>query len=178
MTEQWKAVVGHAGYEVSDLGRVRSYRPLSGRGPYVSVPRLLALRSVKGGKYQMVCLSVYGEVRTKVRPVHQLVLEAFVGPCPSGMEALHRDDNGTNNVLDNLRWGTRAENIEDKIANGKQIKGESHPLSKLTEAQIAEIRAAIPTWKRGMGRRFAEKFGVTETNVSYIKRGKTWKELA
>jgi len=57
--------------------------------------------------------------RGKNVSVHTLVLEAFVGPCPPGEEALHADDNPANNRWpENLSWGTRSKNLADRIANG------------------------------------------------------------
>lgn len=55
------------------------------------------------------------------RTVHSLVLEAFTGPCPEGMEARHLDDNPTNNRLENLVWGTRSENSQDAIRNDRHF---------------------------------------------------------
>jgi hypothetical protein len=52
--------------------------------------------------------------------VHKLVMEAFVGPCPPGKQCLHRDGNGLNNRLENLRWGTPEENTQDMIKHGRQ----------------------------------------------------------
>jgi hypothetical protein len=52
------------------------------------------------------------------RYVHDLMLEAFVGPRPEGEECLHADDIGSHNVIGNLRWGTRTENLLDCVRNG------------------------------------------------------------
>ena len=120
VTEQWKPVVGYEGlYEVSDHGRVRSLdrtvsyskewnRRLSGRV-------LKSPLSVNGG-YPQVRLTKNNRGSTK--SIHRLVLEAFVGPCPEGMQACHYDDDPTNNRLENLRWGTRSHNERDKLRNG------------------------------------------------------------
>src|SRR5699024_6464865 len=51
--------------------------------------------------------------------VHRLVLEAFVGPCPDGMEACHWDDDKTNNHVSNLRWATQSDNMHDRVRNGR-----------------------------------------------------------
>jgi hypothetical protein len=121
MTEQWRAIPGYEGYyEASSIGRVRS------------VARSVA--AVRGGKtviwnlksknirprsklgYSQVTLSV-AAVHRHFR-VHRLVLESFVGPCPDGMEALHANDIRDDNRLENLRWGTRTENLHDMVRNG------------------------------------------------------------
>ena len=63
--------------------------------------------------YRRVCLDLNGKVCT--RTVHVLVLLAFIGPCPEGMEGCHYPDtNKANNRLSNLRWDTHAENMKDK----------------------------------------------------------------
>ena len=60
--------------------------------------------------------------RTGGYSVHRLVLEAFVGPMPEAMETRHLDGNPANNCLDNLRYGTRAENEADKRLHAKPRK--------------------------------------------------------
>jgi len=50
--------------------------------------------------------------RGNSRLVHQLVLEAFKGPCPPGMECLHKNHTPGDNKLSNLKYGTRSENIK------------------------------------------------------------------
>src|SRR5262249_4354731 len=49
--------------------------------------------------------------------VHRLVLEAFVGPCPPGMEARHVNGIKTDNRLVNLQWGTHRQNMRDKATH-------------------------------------------------------------
>lgn len=113
--EQWRPVPGYPGYEVSDLGRVMSYRR--------SRPKVLR-QGVHPKGYLRVGL--YGESRDGARyryspntlTVHQLVMQAFVGPCPDGMEIRHLDGDPTNNALSNLRYGTHAENVADSIEHG------------------------------------------------------------
>lgn len=66
--------------------------------------------------------------------VHRLVLLAFTGPCPDGMEALH--DNGVHGDarLSNLRWGTKSENCLDLVRHGTHVHARrthcprNHPL--------------------------------------------------
>ena len=106
MNEIWKPVVGFEGlYDVSSEGRVRSYR----REP---APKLLKPGIASNG-YPSVVLG-----RGNTRMVHRLVAEAFHGLCPLGCEVRHRDGDRTNPRADNLRWGTRSENIRDAVRNG------------------------------------------------------------
>lgn len=116
--ERWRPVVGHEGYyEVSDRGRVRSLGRMANRGRAGwrwMDGRILQLNE-SNGRY-MVALSVKGEVRQST--VGPLVLEAFVGPRPPGMECCHWDDHPKNDVLENLRWDTTVANMADKLRNG------------------------------------------------------------
>jgi hypothetical protein len=54
------------------------------------------------------------------RLMHRLMLETFRGPRPKGQECRHLDDNKHNWRIENLKWGTRFENGQDRVRNGKQ----------------------------------------------------------
>lgn len=100
-------------YEVSDRGRVRSIARVVQRvrrGSQTIHERILNYGIANNG-YPRVNLSRQSKVTGYL--VHRLVLEAFVGPCPANMEALHHDGDKTNCTLSNLRWGTSAENKAD-----------------------------------------------------------------
>jgi hypothetical protein len=60
----------------------------------------------------------YVNLKGKGRRIHRLVLQAFVGPCPAGQECCHGDGDPSNNVLSNLRWGTRSDNRRDSVGHG------------------------------------------------------------
>jgi hypothetical protein len=69
-------------------------------------------RTRKG--YLKVNLDVGG--KNVARCVHQLVLEAFVGPKPEGQEGCHfPDPDKSNNSVANLRWDTHLENVRDRV---------------------------------------------------------------
>lgn len=95
--EQWRPVVQDPRYEVSSEGRVRG-------------PNGISSRSQSAGYIQ-----VY--IRGRLRYVHTLILEAFIGPRPKGMLALHQNDVKLDNRLANLRWGTRMQNADDAKRN-------------------------------------------------------------
>lgn len=125
--EIWRPVVGHKGkYEVSSLGRVRSLPRIFERGPGTRTRgTMVRWKGKMLNPTPMECsghLVVGIGLRGRLRLVHHLVLEAFVGPRPLGMECLHRNDIPDDNWIGNLRWGTRAENIEDAFRNGGRIR--------------------------------------------------------
>lgn len=123
LTERWLPIPGFEGlYDVSDMGRVRSSRAGRVRSATAHPSGHLKIQLHKNG----VRHDWY---------VHQLVLLAFVGPCPEGMEGCHFPDRSpSNNRLDNLRWDTRSGNRRDAIAHGTAFAARircprDHPLS-------------------------------------------------
>lgn len=174
--EIWKDIPGFPGYQVSDLGRVHSYRSPNGKGEFVTTPNLIKQTKAKGKKYYRVHLSVNGKHYHK--NVHILVLTTFRGPRPSTKhDACHDDGNEENNTLLNLYWGTKKENAADRIRHGTQCRGEKIGVSVLSTSQVEEILEHLPKWKKGDGNMFAVKFGVSDSTISQIKLGKTWNHL-
>lgn len=115
----WRPVPGWVGfYEVSDDGQVRSLpRVIVGRTGKPLPVRGRTLRPTPNEDgYLKVALS-RDNTRT-TRGVHQIVLEAFVGPAPDGAEACHNNGNPADNRATNLRWDTRSGNRRDRLRHG------------------------------------------------------------
>ena len=120
MQEVWKPVPGYEGlYEVSDQGRVRSLdRDITQKsrwGTWFTLRKkgkLLRPGRMPQG-HQSVALG-----RRNSQCVHKLVLMAFVGPAPDRHECCHNNGDPSDNRLENLRWGTRRENILDAVKHG------------------------------------------------------------
>ena len=118
--EVWRPVVGYEGlYEVSSHGAVRRVDRLTKTGKLIK-GSVLKVRPLPSGRPR-VNLSKNGKI-VDAYP-YRLALEAFVGPCPPGMEALHWDDDHSNNAISNLRWGTRTDNMRDMSRNGNGNAG-------------------------------------------------------
>ncbi|KKN85952.1 hypothetical protein LCGC14_0273640 [marine sediment metagenome] len=100
--------------------------------------------------------------------VHRLVLLAFVGPCPEGMEGCHTNDVGEDNHLTNLRWGTPAENREDARRNGRILYGDKNPRASVTDEQRKEVKRLAGTMSH---RRIAQVVGMPYSTVGHIIRG-------
>jgi len=109
------------------------------------------------------------------RLVHRLVLEAFIGPCPWGMQCRHDDGNPANNFLMNLLWGTPRENQLDRKRHGTSMEGETHPGARFSEQQILEMIAELDAGARQVD--VARKYGTYQGYVSKIYRRKNWKCL-
>ena len=170
MGEKWVSVVGHEGwYEISDLGRTRRSRP---GGSNTFVGRIYKPRVHKRG-YLEVSLSIDG--KKYYCRVHRLVAEAFIGPCPDGMEVNHKDGDKLNNTPENLEYITHADNVAHAHATGlHDNKGEKHPLSKLTESNVHEIRRLFG---KETHEAIAKRFGVCRATISLIASGKNWSSL-
>lgn len=120
--EKWLAVPGKEGrYEVSDYGQVLSLeREGRNRHGVCRIPSKVLTPFLTGTKpYQYLTVRLYdGSNGYRNHRVHQLVLQAFVGPQPEGLLALHRNGDYTDNRLENLRYGTPSENTQDSKAHG------------------------------------------------------------
>ena len=117
MKALWLPVSGWDYYEVSSLGQVRSTdRVVPAKNGSTAVRRGKVLSPATHRGYLAVRLRNASRDRTV--KVHTLVLEAFVGPKPDGLEARHLNGNSTDNRADNLVWGTRSENNLDRVAHG------------------------------------------------------------
>lgn len=172
MTEEvWKPVVGFEGlYEVSNLGRVRSLdRVLHSGGAVRGYPRRVRGRILKPQQHPAGYLHV-GLGQAGSRIIGPLVLAAFRGPRPSDRhEACHNNGRKHDNVLTNLRWGTEAENAQDKVAHGTSPRGENNGCAKLTEADVLAIRAS------SAGRQsLAATYDVHAKHIDRIRRGTRW----
>lgn len=111
--EKWVPIDGYDNYEVSNMGRVRSY--IRAGGEKLKLPELKTQCPDNRG-YLVVSLSRYS--KTKTFQVHLLVLNAFVGPSPEGFEARHLNSNRFDNQLSNLEWNTKRRNIDDRMETG------------------------------------------------------------
>ena len=134
--EEWRAVPGYEGlYSASTLGRIKSLQ----RGRRIGNKILSAAGGHKGG-YLIVALSKGGITRTF--SVHRLVLLAFVGARPTGLESRHLDGNPANNRVANLCYATWAENDGDKDKHNTRPRGENHWHRTMTDALVREIRTS------------------------------------
>lgn len=161
--ERWVAVPGFAAsYEVSNLGRVKSF-----------------VRNSKGRILQTgLHTSGYPSTRigTDVWLVHRLVMFSFRGPCPSGKEVCHNDGDPFNSRLSNLRYGTRKTNRRDMSKHGTQHRGETSPSSKLTATSVKAARKLYRSGKYSF-EHLAKRFKVSAGALEQAVRGTTWAHI-
>jgi len=148
MTEIWLPVVGYEGlYEVSSEGRVRSLGKVLtdslGRTRRIK-PRILK-RSYSHG---YPSIGLHGPQRSCTRTVHILVMEAFIGPRPPGLnEIRHYPDPDKNNArLENLSYGTHSQNAFDRVEHG------THPMANKTRCKHGHPLTGDNVYFRAEGR--------------------------
>lgn len=163
MSEQWRQISGYEGlYDVSDLGRIRSWhRPEA---------RILS-GSAAGNGYRKIRLAKDGEWED--RYIHDVVLTEFVGPRPKRADAAHGNGVRDDNRLTNLRWASRSENHADKRLHGTMCAGETHGRRKLNAEQVKEIRASSLSC-----RKLSRQFGVGPMQIHRIRTGQNWSATA
>lgn len=126
-TETWRPIPDWPGYEVSDLGRVRSTDrtvEVTGKTPRRLRGRIIQSFPNPQDNRAMARLSRRNFKRTHYVAV--LVLSAFVGPRPDGMETCHNDGDATNDRLSNLRWDTHVANVQDTVRLGRHNSSKTH----------------------------------------------------
>lgn len=163
-SEVWRAVPTTPGHDVSNLGRVRSWR-----GPFGVKRRVPRLRKPSINLTEGVPMLVYFDLEARKhvgRTVHSLVAEVFIGPRPDGLEIRHLDGDNMNNRVENLAYGTHRENERDKIRHGTSQHGENNHQCKLTRKQVAAIRRS-----KELLRVLAARYGVWESQISRIRNG-------
>lgn len=173
MCERWKKIPGYEDlYQVSDLGRVKSFISWNGTNT----------RILKPGQdtHGYFAVNLYRRKKVKFTYIHQLVLKAFIGPCPDGMECRHLNDNKKDNRLINLAYGTRSDNLLDRtrngISNSGDHKGIKNHMAKLTNNSIIRIKKLL---NNGIltQEEIGHRFGVTGSLISMINTGKRWKHV-
>ncbi len=178
-SEEWREVRGYEKlYQVSSLGRIKS---VDRKVEFIRKSKII-LTSVrekilqplpdKGNQgHCFVSLSKGNKIIRK--SIHRIVLEAFVGPCPEGMECRHLDGIPWNNRLTNLCWGTKKENMADRTKHGNTQIGIKHHNVKLTEADVHSIRRLYGKDGHSYAR-LSVLFKVSAHQIWLIVKRKNW----
>lgn len=111
-------------------------------------------------------------VNGKLQYTHRFVWEYYNGTIPKGLYICHSCDARSFVNLKHLFLGTPADNVKDRNNKDRQAKGEFQGNSKLTKTEVLAIRADIRSQ-----RKIALDFGISKSQVSYIKNRKQWKHL-
>jgi len=157
-TEIWKEIPGFPDYWISSHGRVRS-----------------KFKILTGSAYVRVGLQRDGKGYERL--LHGLVLEAFVGPRPTGCEASHIDGDRQNNALTNLMWESKKQNAKRRKEHGNDFfgVGDKNPVVKMTTEKVVKLLLYLKNG--GTVRGAARKFDVGRTTIKHILEGHSWKQV-
>lgn len=184
--EEWRSVRGFGKivaqrYEVSNMGRVRSVdfdhvvtRTLKNGNTFNSnrtvTGRILVQNQIKDGHCWVALCD--GQTQRK-RLVHRIVARTFLGKAPLGQpHVLHWNDDPTDNRLTNLRYGSDADNSRDRVVRGRSAKAEQIHTTKLSIAEVAEIRNLIQENFDDVS--IAEIYGVHAGTIYAIRTNVSW----
>lgn len=173
--EIWWGVPGYGGnFEASSFGRVRSKeRVVIKKTRYGGVmeqrygEKILTPSTERG--YKFVHIGVAGR---KIHVgVHRLVLLAFHGEGQVGQITRHLNGNPADNRPENLAWGDHLQNMADRKLHGRYANGERHCMAKLSNEQARQIKNSSAP-----GVELARLYGISQTQVSRIRLGRSWQE--
>lgn len=121
-------------------------------------------------------VTLYCNGRRTRAMVHHLVLEAFIGPRPPQLQGLHGNGYPPDNAVDNLRWGTPKENMEDRDRHGRTARGERQHKAKLTEEDVRLIRQLYWHGVRSIAE-LALIFAISSSGITSVVNRVTWKHV-
>jgi hypothetical protein len=120
--------------------------------------------------------SGYGEFRfnSKMQTIHRISYQLYHGMIPEGKQVNHTCHNRKCGNPFHVYAGTKQDNSNDMTRASRQVKGESHGMSKLTELQVIEIRENKDKLSQN---RLAKIHGVSKGLISLISNNKAWKHI-
>jgi len=155
-------------YYITKNGNIYSIAPRANRGRPI---KPVKLKPYKQHGYWAIDLQKNGRCYKKY--IHRLILEAFVGLSPKGYQCRHLNGLKTDNRLSNLKWGTRAENQQDRELHGTGNQGESHGMNKHNKKFVLKVRNLC---KKYTQKDIAVMLKISQSTVSWLNtRG--WKHL-
>jgi len=145
MIEEWRAIKNHRGYEVSNLGQVRSMWPDRGSKAAPLEPKIIIGGFDQRG-YRLVGLkpeTLISGHRIKTRRVHRLVAETFI-PNPNQLPQVnHKDGDKLNNRADNLEWISNADNATHAANNNLYAAGLQSGMGKWPDSMARSVKCLL-----------------------------------
>lgn len=171
MKEIWKPINGFVGvYEVSNLGRVKSFKKGEGL--------ILSLRKHHNHNYVSVSVLLYGNNRTNHKLVSRLVAQAFISNPENRPCVNHIDNNPSNNKVNNLEWCTHLENTQHANRQGRLkvprigCRGKNN-YGGITKEKVLEIRKLWLSDKKTQ-KEIASIYKVSKLTINKIINKKAW----
>lgn len=173
MTEELRSVPGFPGYFVTSSGDVYTHWVRGSHPRRIGLPWKMKPKRQKSGHLSVALFRQ--KEKPEYRRIHRLILESWLGPCPPGLISRHLNGDPTDNRIENLAYGTKAENYSDSISHGTANIGERQYKAKLTNQQVREIRRLANSGVRH--RLIGSQFGVSRGYVARIVCREIWKHV-
>lgn len=166
-------------YEVSDSGKVRSWKKGSRWGGKRKTPKILKSH-INACGYRVHRLSQINKNTANIS-LHRLIAKAFISnpkelPCVN-----HKNGIKTDNRIENLEWCTYSQNSRHAYKNGLSVqpdnRGDNHGMTKLKNNQVKAIKELLKHAKHGDQKKIAALYDVSEHVISGIKSGKSWSHI-
>lgn len=152
--EVWKPIVDYPNYEVSNLGRVKSF--------FLNTEKILKSTKNTNGYLQV---GLYKEGKIKYFRVHRLVAQAFL-PNPNNLPQVnHRNEDKTDNRVENIEWCNRSYNTNYGTRNERIAKANSIPILQFTKEG-----KFVKKWDCSMN--IERKLGFHHSNICMCCNGK------
>ena len=177
MSEEWRDVPGYErSYQVSNLGRVRALdRKVYHKNGFWTKRKEVALKQqISKDGYHTVGFWTRGKMR--LFRVHRLVMLAFIGLCPDGLQVNHKNGIKTDNRLANLEYVTLNENMLHAARVMGVGVGERNGQAKLKAKEVIEIRRQYHDKGRTLTR-LSRQYGVHISTIYLIVNNKKWRHL-
>jgi len=107
---------------------------------------------------------------------HRVAYELYVGEIPKDMCVCHKCDVPSCVNPDHLFLGTQADNMQDKLNKGRQLKGSDIKSSKLDESLVSSIKRRLREGARQID--LVRELGVSKQIISSIAVNRTWRHVA
>lgn len=174
--EIWKDIPGFEGlYQASNLGRIKSLERWYQSANLLKMPENIKKQKPNVGGYWYLHLCKNG--KKWATSVHKLIALTFIGPKPYEKATVnHIDSNKLNNRAENLEYCSIKENIQHHRKNVNDYIGINHPMARLTEKDILDIREEYKTSKI-LQKDMAKRYNVSQVMISRIIKRKTWTHI-
>ena len=153
--DEWRTINEFPLYEVSNTGYVRN-----------KATNRLILGHITHKGYRQV--GIFLNKKQTFRVVHRLVMIAFEGEIPTGMEVNHKDGNKLNNHVDNLEYVTHQENM---IHAYMELGNPGKKLNKHLASEIRGLLRQSDDWQA-----IAKSYGVCWQMVHKIAQQLVWRD--
>lgn len=166
--EEFRPVVGHCNYLVSNFGRIYSLRRRRSKGGFLKIQT-----NLKGYKH----VGLTKEGREITATVHRIVCMAFL-ENPDNLPAInHKDGKKANNFVSNLEWCTNSENLQHALEAGLRIppKNEKHWNAKLSNEDVINIKKRLANGERAY--MILKGYNVSYQCILDIKNRRRWANI-